>query len=99
MILSANATFNFNNIFVIKSNEMYKYIQLNSTLTVYLFLGDSIQFFIGYNNNQNFVNDDFTVMKSGDIFVITPTCEKTNIKNISGDGYIIVFDIDVTDDI
>jgi len=99
MILSANATFNFNNIFVIKSSEMYKYIQLNSTLTVYLFLGDSVHFFIGCNNNQNFVNDDFTVMKSGDIFVITPRCEKTNIKNINGDGYMIVFDIDVTDDI
>lgn len=98
MILSANATFNFNNIFIIKYSEMYKYIQLNSTLTLYLFLGDSVHFFIG-DNNQNFVNDDFTVMKSGDIFVITPRCEKTNIKNINGDGYIIVFDIDVTDDI
>ena len=98
IILSANATFNFNNIFIIKCSEMYKYIQLNSTLTVYLFLGDSVHFFIGYNN-QNCVNDDFTVMKSGDIFVITPTCEKTNIKNISGDGYMIVFEIDIMDDI
>lgn len=99
VFLSANAIFNFNNIFIIPCCEMFKYIQLSHTLTLYLFLGDSVHFFVGYPNNVNLINDDFTVMKTGDIFGITPNYDKTNIKNINGDGYMIVFDIDIIDDI
>ena len=97
--LSIKSSFNFNNIFVIKPNDIYNFINLNNTVTIYLFL-ENAQFFIGMNNTSNQeLEDDFVIIERGDIVVITQKTEKKYIKHINSNGYVVVFDIVIADNV